>query len=98
MVLGELERFPLFVNNAARCIRYWFRLLKQPLNRYSRKAYDMLHNVQERDCNSENWMAQIKFLLCYNGFGYVWMYSGVGNEKMFMTEFKNRLGDYCCQG
>ena len=46
--------------------------------------------------NSKNWVAQIKFLLCYNGFGYVWMYGGVGNEKMFITEFKNRLRDCCC--
>ena len=73
MVLGDLGRFPLLVISAARCIQYWFRLLKQPLNRYSRKAYDMLYNMQERDCNSKNWVAQIKFLLCCNGFGYVWM-------------------------
>ena len=70
MVLGDLERFLLFVNSAARCIRYWFRLFKQPLNRYSRKAYDMLYNVQERDCNSKNWVAQIKSLLCYN---WLWL-------------------------
>ena len=80
MVLDDLEGFPLFVNSAARCIQYWFRLLKQPLNRYSRKAYDM-YNMQERDGNSKNWVPHIKFLLCYNGFGYVWMYGGVGNEK-----------------
>ena len=80
MVLGDLGRFSLFVVSAARCIQYWFRLLKQPLNRYSRKAYDMLYNMQERDCNSKNWFARIKFLLCYNGFGYVRMYGVVGNE------------------
>ena len=58
--------------------------MKQPLNRYSREAYDVLNNRQERDC--------------YNGFGYVWMDGGVGNENMFITEFKNRLRDCCCQG
>ena len=26
------------------------------------------------------------------------MYGGVGNEKMFITEFKKRLRDCCCQG
>ena len=97
MVLGDLGRFPLFVNSTARCVQYWFRFLKQPLNRYSRKAYKMLYGMQERECASRNWVAQIKFLLCYNGFGYVWMYGCVGNEKMFITKFKNRLRDCCCQ-
>ena len=87
----------LFVNSAARCVQYWFRLLKQPLNRYSRKAYEMLYGMQERDCASRNWVAQIKCLLCYNGFGYVCVYGCVGNEKMFITKFKNRLRDSCCQ-
>jgi len=45
-----------------------------------------------RDCASRNWVAQIKFLLCYNGFGYVWMYGCMGHEKMFITKLKN------CQG
>ena len=88
MVLGDLERFPLFINSAARCVEYWFRLLKKPLNRYSRKAYAMLYGMKERDCASRNWVAQIKFLLCYNGFDYVWMHGCVGNEKMFITKFK----------
>ena len=97
MVLGHLGRFPLFVNSAARCIQYWFRLRKQPLNRYSRKAYEMLYGMQDRDCASRTWVAQIKFLLCYNGFGYVWVYGCVGNEKLFITKFNNRLRDCCCQ-
>ena len=96
MVLGDLGRFPLFVNSAARCIQYWFRLMKQPLNRYSRKAYEMLYGMQERDCASRNWVAQIKFIVCYKGFGYVWMCGCVGSE-MFITKFKNRLRGCCCQ-
>ena len=94
-VLGDLGRFPLFVNSAVRCVQYWFRFLKQPLNRYSRKACEMLYGMKERDCASRNWVAQIKFLLCYNGFGYVWMYGCLGNKKMFRTKFKNRLRDCC---
>ena len=61
------------------------------------KTYAMLYGMQERDCTNRNWVAQIKFLLCYNGFGYVWMYGFVGNEKIFITKFKNRLKDCCCQ-
>ena len=86
----------LFVNSAARCVQYWFRLLKQPLNRYSRKAYEMLYGMQERDCASRNWVEQIKFILCYKGFGYVWM-CGCVRSEMFITKFKNRLRGCCCQ-
>ena len=73
MVLGDSGRFPLFVNSAARCIQYWFRLMKQPLKMYSRKAYEIVYGMHDRDCASRTLVAQIKFLLCYNGFGYVWI-------------------------
>ena len=43
MMYGELGRFPQYIQAAARCLQYWFRLGRQPLCRYSRKAYDMLY-------------------------------------------------------
>ena len=46
MVYGELGLFPLYIQAAAR-LQYWFRLRRQPLCRYSRKAYDMLYGLQE---------------------------------------------------
>ena len=48
MVYGELGRFPLYVQAAARCLQYWFRLRRQPLCRYSRKAYDMLWTTRKK--------------------------------------------------
>ena len=41
-------------------------------------------------------MEQIKFILCYKGFGYVWM-CGCVRSEMFITKFKNRLRGCCCQ-
>ena len=54
MVYGELGRFPLYIHAAARCLQYWFRLRQQPLYRYSRKAYDMLSGLQERNSKAKN--------------------------------------------
>ena len=42
---------------------------------------------------SENWVSQIKRLLEVNGFGMVWLFKGVGHEKIFIREFKLRLMD-----
>ena len=116
MVLGDLGRFPLLVNSAARSLghsagvyklvralfpqrhpaqapelrtiqqrRNYLRVEEFLVSTYeatteqSRKAYEMLYGMQERDCASRTWVAQIKFILCYKGFGYVWMCGCVGS-------------------
>ena len=84
MVYGELGRFPLYIQAAARCRQYWVRLRRQPLCRYSRKAYDMLYRLQERNSKTKTWVYHVKWLLCVNRLGYVWMYGGVGDERRFL--------------
>ena len=53
MVYGELGRVPLFIQAAARCLQYWFHLRRQPSCRYSRKAYDILYGLQERNSKAK---------------------------------------------
>ena len=91
MVYGELGRFPLYIQAAARCLQYWFRIRRQPLCRYSRKAYDLLYGLQERNSKAKTWVYHVKRLLCVKGFGYVWMYGEAGDEKRFLHIFKERL-------
>ena len=91
MVYVKLGRFPLYIEAAARCLQYWFRLRRQPLCRYSRRAYDMLYGLQERNSKAKTWVCHVKRLLCVNGFGYVWMYGEVGEERRFLHIFKERL-------
>jgi hypothetical protein len=45
MVLGECGRLPIYYNSLFRCIKYWTKLLRMPNNRYPRKAYCMLYNL-----------------------------------------------------
>lgn len=89
MVYGELGRYPLAISSAARCIQYWFRLLKQEDTRYSKMAYLSLLGMHDR--GKTNWVSHVKSLLCDCGFGLVWLFGGVSDEKQFLREFKDRL-------
>jgi hypothetical protein len=94
-VYGELGRYPLFVNSAVRCLRYWFKLLKMDMSRLPKQAYVMLKNLDER--GKTCWVTHVKNSLFNLGFGYVWFQQGVGCEKTFVTVFKQRMVDMFIQ-
>ena len=43
LVYGETNRYPLFVNSAVRCIRYWLKLTRMEASKLPNKAYMMLY-------------------------------------------------------
>ena len=43
LVYGETNSYPLFVNSAVRCIRYWLKLTRMEASKLPSKAYRMLH-------------------------------------------------------
>ena len=88
LLYGELGRFPLWILSTIRSVKYWLKLLKQPDNFFSRKAYKMLYNMDQR--KHENWVSKIRIILLNNGFEQVWQY-GCGNEKHFLQLLKDRL-------
>ena len=51
----------------------------------------MLYGLQERNSKAKTWVYHVKRLLCVNGFRYVWMYREVGDERLFLHIFKERL-------
>ena len=51
----------------------------------------MLYGLQERNSKAKTWVYHVKRLLCVNGFGYVWMYREVGDERRFLHIFNKRL-------
>lgn len=93
VVYGELGRYPLWVTTVTRLIKYWLRLLRQPDNFYSKKAYKMLFNLHEK--GGITWVTHVKAVLCENGFYQVWMF-GCGNERVFFAELKERLCSSFC--
>ena len=88
MAYGELGRNPLFIEAAAKCMQYWFRVLKQPATRHSKMEYQSLLIVSEKD---ESCVAHIQSLLCRFDYGFVWLFGGVGDEKSFLGDFRERL-------
>ena len=93
IVYGELGRFPLWIEANIRCIRYWFKLLKQPDRMYSKKAYTMLMKL---DANGKiTWVTHIRNLLCDNGFEQVWLF-GCANVKPFCDALRERLCSSFC--
>ena len=64
MMYGELGRYPLYVEAAAKGIQYWFRVLNQPASRYSKMAYQSLLTLHEK--GHENWVTLVLSLHCAN--------------------------------
>ena len=90
-VYGETGRYPLYVNNAVRCIRCWLRILKLDSARLPKQAYIMLFNMDERGKNC--WATSVRNILFSLGFGYVWLQQGIGCDRVFIAIFKQRLTD-----
>ena len=95
LVYGDVGRYPLYINSATRCIKYWLKLLALEEYRIPRQAYVMLKNLDER--GKTCWATYIKNTLLSMGFGYAWLQQGVGCEKTFISLFKQRMSDMYLQ-
>ncbi|WP_419640662.1 hypothetical protein, partial [Thiolapillus sp.] len=91
LVYGETDRFPITLNSAIRCIRYWLKLTCMDEDRLPRKAYLMLYNLDAR--GKRNWASNVRMQLFQYGFGFVWMNQGVGVVSNFIRVFRERLID-----
>lgn len=95
VALGDCGRFPLYIQTQIRVLKYWFKILHLPDHRYVKKAYNMLHYLQET--GQTNWASRVRDILFLNGFGYVWENQHVENEKNFICLFTERLKDQFLQ-
>ena len=82
---GTLSLSTFFVKS----VKYWLRILKMPDHRFPYKSYKMLLYLHEQI--RKTWASSVCFLLYKYGFNHVWENQGVGDEKTFLKEFKNRL-------
>ena len=94
-VLGETGMYPVSIYYIYRCIKYWLKLLSMDTHSYPHCSYKMLLNLSEN--GRITWATKIKRLLFRNGYGYVWLNQGVGNEELFLHDFKKRLIDCSLQ-
>ena len=95
MVYGDLGRYPLYINSYVACLRYWLKLLQMDVDRLPHKAYIMLFEMDRsgKDC----WASKVREILGETGFNIVWLQQGVGDVKMFLMAFKQRLVDLFIQ-
>ena len=91
VALGECGRLPLCVTYITNCIKYWCKLLCMGNHRYPKNCYKMLKSLYEAGRNT--WASNVRSLLYMYGFGYAWIAQEIGNEKIFVSQFKVRLTD-----
>ena len=89
LVYGETNRYPIFLNSAIKCIRYWLKVTRMNDSRLPYKAYKMLYDLDSR--GKSNWVSNIRFKLYQYGFGYVWLNQGVERIHQFLNTFRERL-------
>ena len=90
-VLGELGRFPIFVQTYIKCVKYWLKLIHLQDGALPKSAYLMLYKLDEN--GKTNWVTYIKHLLSRYGFGYAFFNQGVGDIDVFLRIFKQRVKD-----
>ena len=71
---GELGRTPFSISRKIKMIKYWIKILQQNNNSLLKQVYLMLKQDTDLNINynGQNWATQIKNILQYHGFDYVW--------------------------
>ena len=95
IVYGDTGRYPLHVITKTKCIKFWLRISSKSENRFVRKAYNMLLNLQSH--NYITWVDSVRNFLYTYGFGEVWEAQSVGNMQLFVIALKQRLQDCAAQ-
>ena len=94
-VLGDCGQYPIKREYFKRSIKYWLKILQMHEARLVKKCYIMLKYQDE--LGYENWVSNIKRILQNYGFGYVWDLQYVMNERLFLSEFTQRIKDHYLQ-
>ena len=84
-VLGDCGRFPLHIETAKRCVKYWIKILKMPNTRLIKKV------PQHDELGNSNRYSRVKQLLQSIGFINVWEMQDIKNGSSFISAFVQRL-------
>ena len=92
-IYGELGRENYATERSFVIIKYWFKILQTPENKYIKFIYNMMIRDIEELPNKANWASLVRDLLASLGFREVWLAQGVGNVSAFLSVLKQRLSD-----
>ena len=73
MIYGELGRFPLKYKIYSRIINYWKRNIKSNDQKLSVITYKFLFSMHENHIFMSRWIVNVKHILDFAGFGYIWL-------------------------
>ena len=88
-----MGRVSYFTKRHLQIIKYWFKILTAPENKYIKLIYRMMLHDLEVLPHKANWASLVRQLLMSLGFYEVWLAQGVGNVDVFLSTFKQRLTD-----
>ncbi|CAC5375466.1 unnamed protein product [Mytilus coruscus] len=88
---GEYGRHELYINYVCKPIIYFLHLQCMDNSRLPKLCYHMMFKMNEH--GRINWCSKVQRLLFSNEFGVVWENQVVGDTKLFMNLFKQRLKD-----
>ena len=86
-IYGELGRFPLQLCRINSIIRFWFKIIECPFEKYIKIVYNKLYENLDRYPNKKSWAKSVKNILENLGFNDVWLHQGVGNKNHFLRFF-----------
>ena len=84
-IYGELGRENYATKRSFIIIKYWFKILQTPGNKYIKSIYNMMIRDIEELPNKANWASLVRNLLASLGFREVWLAQGVGNVGTFLS-------------
>ena len=91
---GEFGRTDYYSRRLYRIIKYWFKINHADNRKNVKLIYNlMLYDITEIP-NIKNWVSLVKNLLSNLGFFPVWVAQGVGDEKIFLSIFRQRVSDH----
>ena len=96
-IYGELGRENYATKRSFIIIKYWFKILQTPENKYIKIIYNMMIRDTKELPNKANRASLVRNLLASLGFREVWLTQGVGNVGTFLSVLKQRLSDIFMQ-
>ena len=93
-VYGDLGRRNYQSCRYVNIVKYWLKVITKPDNKLVNILYKQMKNDFETNHTTINWAVLVRKLLCELGFYEVWLQQGVGNVNIFLSIFKQRVGDH----
>ena len=89
-IYGEIGRYPLYINQIIRVIKYWFKVVNS-----NNCIIQVSYKCSLLDCinGKQYWTSRVKDILCKNGYGYIWQNPHNVNKAWVLNGLKQRLSD-----